>query len=222
MPDMKQNEHGRLIFAAAKAHLRPLGCQRKGQSRFWRADHRFWQIGVEFQPSGWSRGSYLNVGVQWLWYPKRGFSFDTGGRIAHFVPFESPTQFALEADRLAARASEEVWFLRSRFSSLPAIAHDLVTKPWGNALWPLYHGAVAAGLTGDVPTARNLFGQLLAAGAGDGWWRERHEVAARLASCLDNPGAYHAAVLALIGECRTMQRLPLDLDCFGKPNPALA
>lgn len=215
---MKQNEHGHLIFVAAKTHLRPLGCQRQGQSRFWSADHRLWQIGVEFQPSGWSKGSYLNVGVQWLWYPKRHFSYDTGSRVAQFVPFESPEQFAPEANCLAARAAEEVLSLRSRFASLPAIAHDLVTKPWGDALWPLYHGAVAAGLTGDVPTARNLFDQLLAVDYGYGWWQERHDVAARLASCLSDPNAYRAAVLALIVECRTMQRLPVDLDYFGGSN----
>ena len=59
---MKQNLHGRLIAAAAKRHLSPLGCRRKGQSRFWSADHGFYQIGIEFQPSGWSKGSYLNEG----------------------------------------------------------------------------------------------------------------------------------------------------------------
>ena len=73
----KQNEHGRLIAAAAKAALAPLGCKRKGQSRFWYSDQRFWIISIEFQPSGWAQGSYLNVGENWLWYPGAfwGFSY---------------------------------------------------------------------------------------------------------------------------------------------------
>ena len=70
------NAHGRIIAAIAKARLEPLGCQRKGRSRFWFSDERFWLIGIEFQPSSSSRGTYLNVGANWLWYPKRYFSFD--------------------------------------------------------------------------------------------------------------------------------------------------
>ena len=54
----KQNEHGRLIAAAAKAARAPLGCKRKGQSRLWFSDERYWLITVEFQPSGW-RGQVI-------------------------------------------------------------------------------------------------------------------------------------------------------------------
>jgi hypothetical protein len=36
-----QNEHGKLIAAAAKKALLPLGCVRKGQSRVWYSDQRF-------------------------------------------------------------------------------------------------------------------------------------------------------------------------------------
>ena len=44
----KQTEHGKLIAAAAKAALLPLGCRRKGQSRCWFSDERFWYIFIEF------------------------------------------------------------------------------------------------------------------------------------------------------------------------------
>jgi hypothetical protein len=67
----KQNEHGKLIAAAAKAALLPLGCRRKGQSRCWYSDERFWYIFIEFQPSAWSRGTYL-TSVQFC------FSFNSG------------------------------------------------------------------------------------------------------------------------------------------------
>jgi hypothetical protein len=50
------NEHGRLIAAAAKAALTPLGCRRKRQSRLWYCDQRFRIISIEFQPSTWSKG----------------------------------------------------------------------------------------------------------------------------------------------------------------------
>ena len=75
LPMPKQNEHGRLIAAAAKAALAPLRCKRVGQSRFWYSDEGFWTVSIEFQPSGWAKGSYLNVGANWLWYPKSGWGF---------------------------------------------------------------------------------------------------------------------------------------------------
>jgi hypothetical protein len=71
----KTNEHDRLIAAAAKAALQPIGCQRKGQSRVWYFDQRYWLIAVEFQPSGRSKGSYLNMFVAWLWKESRGYQF---------------------------------------------------------------------------------------------------------------------------------------------------
>jgi hypothetical protein len=66
-----QNEHGRLIAAAAKAALLPLGCRRIGQSRVWYSDERFWAVSIEFQPSAWRKGSYLIVGVTLFWYLKK-------------------------------------------------------------------------------------------------------------------------------------------------------
>lgn len=62
----KQNEHGKLIAAAAKAALLPLGCVRKGQSRCWFSDERYWYIFIEFQPSSWSEGTYFNIFPIWL------------------------------------------------------------------------------------------------------------------------------------------------------------
>src|SRR5438105_812660 len=102
----KPSEHGRLIAAAAKAALAPLGCRRKGQSRLWYSDQRFWIISVEFQPSAWSKGSYLNVGVSWLWSPGRGIDIST--RPVDFVAYENVNQFQPLIEKVAKRGAEEV------------------------------------------------------------------------------------------------------------------
>lgn len=217
---MKQNLHGRLIAAAAKRHLSPLGCRRKGQSRFWSADHGFHQIGIEFQPSGWSKGSYLNVGVQWLFYPKPYFTFDTGYRTADFVPFMDEAQFAPEADRLAAHAAGEVQRLRAKFHSLAAVAHHLKAEPLGLPGWSNYYAAVAAGLIGEITEARTLF-NCIPMPSQDDWCRQRRTTAMQLASCLGDATAYHGAVLALIGKCRALQKLPPDMACLDPKGPDL-
>ena len=56
-------DHNRVIDAEARQALKPLGLYRKGKSRVWYDDHGWWLIQVEFQPSAWSRGCHLNVGI---------------------------------------------------------------------------------------------------------------------------------------------------------------
>jgi hypothetical protein len=79
--------------------LRPLGLQRKGRSRVWFDDHGWWVGVVGFQPSRFSRGSYLNVGAMWLWSGNSHVTDQVGVRVrrAPFVSYESDAQFAPEA-----------------------------------------------------------------------------------------------------------------------------
>jgi hypothetical protein len=48
----------------------------------WLDDHTWWLVVVEFQPSSWSQGSYLNVGAMWLWHDKNRLAGDLGGLVA--------------------------------------------------------------------------------------------------------------------------------------------
>jgi len=54
--------HSKIIADAAKRNLAPIGLTRKGRSRVWLDDRGWYVTVVEFQPSGFSKGSYLNVG----------------------------------------------------------------------------------------------------------------------------------------------------------------
>src|ERR1700761_427171 len=98
---MLTTQHSRLINVAARTILRPLGCVQKGRSRTWLDDQSWWVGVVEFQPSGWARGSYLNVGACWLWSEKNYLSFDAGHRVQEFQPFIDDEQFSLVAQKLA-------------------------------------------------------------------------------------------------------------------------
>ena len=77
---------------------------------------------VEFQPSSWSRGSYLNVGCMWLWQVKSYLSFDVGHRVESFVQFHNEEQFRGEAEKLVRTAAEEVTRYRERFPDVAAVA----------------------------------------------------------------------------------------------------
>jgi len=153
--------HSKLITAAARETLRPLGMVQKGRSRTWLDDHGWWLGVVEFQPSSFSRGSYLNVGVNWLWNPKDYVSFDYGDRV-HFedesargdqyVEYESDEQFAPLALKLAGAAAAEVHHYRQLF---PTVAATAAVLGLGERAW--LDAAIALGLAGDYQAARVMF-----------------------------------------------------------------
>jgi hypothetical protein len=215
MPSMAaQREHDRLIAVAAKAALAPIGCLRKGQSRVWISDQRFWAVQIEFQPSGWSKGSYLNVGAAWLWYPRKGLPFNYGYRVADFIPFEGAEQFTPLIQDMAAQAAREVLALRERFRTFADIHGHLVNNARYDD-WPVYHAAVAAGLIGDVSTARQMFRRMEAWPTnGYDWEQTLKSAAAALAALLGEPAGFRAAVSEKIAQCRALNKLPPDPQCL--------
>ena len=214
----KQNEHGRLIAAAAKAALAPLGCKRVRQSRFWYSDQRFWTVSIEFQPSGWAKGSYLNVGANWLWYPMSdwGFSFSEDIRVedAGFIKFENVEQFTPLIAAMAARAAHEVYRLREKYKSRADIHRHLLTRAVRNGLHG-YHAAVAAGLVGDMATARQLFDRLESwETQGQDWTEAIKSRGAALGKFADDPVTFESAILAIIAEVRSRLHLLPDPQPF--------
>jgi len=106
--------HDRIIADAAKGALHPIGFRRKGRSRLWLKDHGWWLAVAEFQPSGFQKGSYLNVAAHWLWSRAGHISFDLGcgaewgRRVAGFEAYVSDEQFQPAAQSLAALAAQQV------------------------------------------------------------------------------------------------------------------
>lgn len=146
---MAEVNHNTLIARAARAALRPIGCIQKGKSRTWLDDHHWWVTVVEFQPSGWSKGTYLNVGACWLWYAKGFLSFDDGYRVDSFTSAEDLKGFESALDAVAARARQEVLVFRQRFSTLHACAQYLNNKETRSIdIWGHYHAGVSSGLAG--------------------------------------------------------------------------
>lgn len=208
----QQNEHGRLIAAAAKAALAPLGCKRKGQSRLWISDERYWLISVEFQPSAWSKGSYLNVRPQWLWL--RLGANDSFPRPANYIEFENAEQFMPLIENMAAIAAETVLAFRARFRTLADVNRYFAERITGTG-WPVYRAAVTAGLVGNITTARQLFRrmEMLDAENYEPWIKLKAECA-ELAALLDDPDRYRLAILDIITEGRQQWKLSIDPQCL--------
>ncbi|MFN4092136.1 MAG: hypothetical protein ACK4FG_04490 [Brevundimonas sp.] len=197
--------HGHVIATAAKAALTPLGFRRRGQSRIWLADHGFWLSVIEFQPSGWAKGSYLNVAAHWLWHVTPPvMSFDHCERVGGFADAAEPDFPRLIAD-MANEAAATAARQRARFSSLDAVAAFLIEKeqasrPEAQGDWGAYHAGIAAGLIGQEALARQLL-----SGIGRDILRTTTEM---LLAALGPKGAFKAAVQALNDAERLHYKLP--------------
>jgi hypothetical protein len=208
----KQNEHGKLIAAAARTALTPLGCRREGQSRSWISDHGYWIIVIEFQPSAWQKGTYLNVSPHWLWL--RMGSGEAWERVGDFIPFESIEQFRPLVEDLAAQGAQRVLELRERFRSLADVNNHFANRVSSDG-FPVYRAAVTAGLVGEVTTARRLFHKMeeLDDEGYTPWIKLKAECAA-FAARLDDSEQYRSAALSVVTELRQHLRLPPDSQCL--------
>jgi hypothetical protein len=212
-------EHSRLIAAAAKSALIPLGFKRRGQSRLYIADNRFWITKIEFQPSSFSKGSYLNCYAHWLW-GANDHSFDYGGRVNGFVRFENAEQFGPEIAKLAADAAEAARKLLSELSSIETVATALAAYEVGLAAsgrggsWPAFNAAIANTLAENRQTAFEMFIRAEATPGDAAWTKILRDTSSEFGRLLQSePTQLRRRLLLLISQGRARFNLP-PLNCL--------
>lgn len=200
--------HDKIIAAAAKSNLQPLGLRRKGQSRLWIGDHGWWLAVVEFQPSGFEKGSYLNVAAHWLWSNTGHISFDLGGgadggiRAADFQAYRTEAQFEDAASKVAEVAAQEVRNLTARLRSVTQAADLLVRRERTarSGSWLAYNAGIAAGLAGRLDEANVMLSSVTDLRVKD--------IADRYASLTSDATRFREEAIAQIGGQREALRLP--------------
>lgn len=130
----------------------------------WVADRGWWLHNVEFQPSGFTVGSYLNVGLQHLWHVQEYSSFgyfyrepiDGAGQFVEFAGDEAAIQTA--ANTVAKSARQAVERQVREVGDGPAHLRWLAQQPssGGEAL----NAAIAVGLLGDLPRSQRMLTDL--------------------------------------------------------------
>jgi hypothetical protein len=201
------SDHDRQVATAAQSTLGRLGCVQKGASQTWLDDHGWWVGVIEFQPSSWSKGSYLNVGACWLWRETDHFSFDLGSRVQGLRRFKHSDRFTIDAKRLAAQAARELLKLRARVRGVESMAWRLRLKLMPTA-WDHYHAAVANGLVGKSRVARGRLRAISKARSKAEWMPALKERAARLDLLLDDSEAFRQEVKAEVARSRKLLGLP--------------
>lgn len=215
----------RLATHAARQVLQPMGLKQKGRSRTWIDDHGWWLIVAEFQPSGFSQGTYLNVGVNWLWWAKKHLSFDYGNRVRwtttmdpiqltdgdrhtnDFVAYQDEHQFDDAVRAVCHVAARRVAELRDLFTDVPSTAQALNAHATTDQGWPSYHAGVAAGLSGDAATARSRLLHVAHGPPTSPWQEELVRDARDLSELLDDHPAFVERVTNTVVQARALLRL---------------
>lgn len=98
----------KIITKIAKEKFNGHGLKQKGQSRLWYFSGDYYLILIEFQPGSWDKGTYLNVGLDFNWYPKDYFAFEFGHRLSDFKSLKNEEEFSSEIQRLCDSALDKV------------------------------------------------------------------------------------------------------------------
>lgn len=214
MPATPEFDHNKLIAAAAKEALKPLGLRREGKSRSWYDDHGWWCIIVEFQPSSGLRGTYLNVGVSWLIYENAYWTFDVGHREQGFEPAKSVTQFADVLTGVVEHARRNIIDYRTRFATIQQAHEHYRSKElfghfpvYMHGHWYCYHAAVIAALAGDITAARQSFTDLLALERRWNWQQGLYYRALDLYDLLDDRHRFIRSVAGIVQRTRAQRNL---------------
>jgi hypothetical protein len=206
-----QTEHSRLIAEAAREILRPLGVRQKGRSRSWIDDRAWWLGHVEFQPSSWSKGSYLNVGVMWLWHELPYLTYDVGYRVHDFEPYRNSQQFQEVAVTLARKAADEITKYRVTFASVDSAAVYFASLP-DMASSSFLSAGIVFGLEGRANDARKWFDAYLALDDDRSFVSEEKQRIHELRDLLDDQPVFKRRIRESIARTRELQKLPPLVD----------
>jgi len=176
-------------------------------------DRLWWLVVVEFQPSDWARGTYLNVGACWLWNVKDYLSFDVGFRLEGFIKFDSASGFEAGAQQCAARAVAEVLSLRARFATVSAVASHYIKEceqiEPNRSVWPWFHRGISCALSGQVGEAERSWEAIATPQANDYDWmtQARRDVATLALATQNGLQAFKGEVASRIAQARGLLKL---------------
>ena len=164
-------QHNKIINAAAKKILAPEGLFRVGSSRCWIDDNGYFVIQIEFQPSAYDKGSYLNVGISFLWESSEGLNetlaFNIGHRVnkAGYVLYRgNDTVFAEKMEHFAKAAMEKVReyrLFRDMDYAKEQMESQMKNIPRGRGFWEVYHLAMLCFLKKDFEEGKEYFNRFL-------------------------------------------------------------
>ncbi len=201
-------DHNKLIKLEANSVLKPNGLFQKGSSRTWIDDNGWFLIIVEFQPSNWGKGSYLNVSVHYLWDDRDYLSFDYGHRLCSFVPFDgNEEKFRADIRLLAQTALEKVKEYR-HFNDLQYAKIRILQSKAIHIIHTLYPRMMICGLCRDACAVSYYKELMLVLESTDIAWTRKYytELSGNIAPIIHDPQMLHSYICEKIRRQREFWR----------------
>jgi len=207
-----QIDHNKLLKKIAKERLKPCGIFQHGQSRTFLYDKGWFTIVIEFQSSSYSKGTYLNIGVDFNFYPRDYFAFGYGYRETGFIEFRDEEQFAKLVNDLCELAIKRVEELNLKFIDIWT-ALKTADKEKEKDIWRIYEVAVLNALTSNFDKAIKLLKQVSKTKCEHDWEIERKEMVDKLLGWIQESPKSLDKIKNVISETRQLKKLPeMTLD----------
>lgn len=204
----KNSDHNKIISDVAKEMLKPIGLKQKGKSRIWLDDNGWFTTIVEYQPSSYDKGTFLNVGINFNWYLKEHYSFDYGSRECSFNEFQEMDSFRSQVIDISNIAISKVIEYR-KFADLEHAKNRLLKScSIGNNIWKDYHCGMICVLNKDFAIAEKYFKSVLKSDNEVKWAIELKHNVQTLVDILSDEAALEVYIDSLICDSRKLLKLP--------------
>ena len=205
-----------MIKKIAHQILNPLGMKRERESRVWLDDNGWWVTLIEFQPSTHSEGTYLNVGIHFLWYPKKNSSFDISFRLGDFVQYQSERQFEEDVKKLAEIARTRVLNFRDKLSTTERARSFIISsfEEHRPTIWVNFHRGMACALAKDRLGALEYLNEVVNNTHDAEWAVELRDFTRRLMERLDSSHNALPLIVQAVKDSRELKQLTPGGDQF--------
>lgn len=207
-------DHNRLLKKIANEKFKPIGIIQDGNSRVFLFDKGWYTIVIEFQPSSFSKGTYLNIGVDFHFYPRDYFTFTCGYRESGFEEFENEQEFTKRIEELCDLSIERVRQLEIKFKDLKAGISTLNNEREKDA-WRYYDLAVFYALEGNLNKALRLFKKVSRVKCEYDFEYERKKITDDHIKLLRERPSFYENVKSINAKTRQLKNLSFfDFDTF--------
>jgi len=182
----KKIDHNKLLTKIAKARFKQTGIKQKGQSRTFLQDNFWFTTLIEFQPSSHDKGTYLNIGADFNFFPRSHFAFSYGYREKQFENFKDEKQFEDIVngfcDFALTRASEIKSQLHD-YKNAAIILKDSFDK---DNTWQNFDLAIIIALSGDKANAKSILEKVISENCTYDWEIERQNFSIKLIDWIEH------------------------------------
>jgi hypothetical protein len=210
-------DHNKLIAQKAKEHLKPIGFVRSGKSRVWYKDNGWWSVIIEFQPSSWSKGTYVNVSVSHLLYEQCGWTFNIPERLRGFASVEDDMDFEGKVEGMASQAANRAEELHNKYSVVEN-SIDWYAGSERRSIWDDYYSGILFSFNGDFEAAGNYFSAIVESEYSRIWEKAVQIRALELKHMLAFPDLYISTIKGIVLRTRNLMCLnDYKSDCLDIP-----